>query len=410
MELQNALTPRLEFIMMSQNFEPKPSIEWNNTEIAFKHLNNIELKRAFTLFSAMSSPGLTKFGTWLVGLALKMHIPIKGLVKLTLFKQFCGGETIDECSKVVSMLASHKVGAVLDYAVEAKESESDFDTTCEAIKNTITHARGNILPFAVFKMTGVARFNLLQKVSEQIALSEKEQEEWQLVTNRVTSIVKHARDSKVKILIDAEESWIQPAIDRVVEDLMRAYNQDDAVVFHTIQLYRTDRLAYLQKLLDHAKSHNYTVGAKLVRGAYMEKERERAAKLGYPSPIQANKEATDRDFNAALNLYNKYSKNLSIFAGTHNEKSTQLLASIARDSKLSDGKAIVFSQLYGMSDHLSFNLAAHGFPVSKYLPFGPVKEAIPYLFRRAAENTSVGGQVSRELKLIKAEMKRRKLG
>ncbi|NRA45367.1 MAG: proline dehydrogenase family protein [Oligoflexales bacterium] len=384
-------------------------MEWNNTEIAFKHLSNLELKRAYILFSTMSSPALTGLGTWLVSLALKLRIPVRGLIKMTLFKQFCGGESIEECLKVMNLLAKHQVGAVLDYAVEAKDDEKDFDKTCQAIKETISHAKDNILPFAVFKMTGIARFALLEKVSEKGILSEQEQLEWQRVSERVNSIVKHAKESKVKILIDAEESWIQAAIDQVVEDLMQKYNRDDALVFHTIQLYRTDRLPYLKALLEQAKAQNYVIGAKLVRGAYMEKERMRAEKHDYPSPIHVNKEATDKDFNAALYLYEEYPKYFAIFAGTHNEKSTDLLTKIAQNTEMGKGRPIVFSQLYGMSDHLSFNLAAHGFPVSKYLPFGPVKEAIPYLFRRAAENTSVGGQVSRELKLIRAEMKRRKL-
>ena len=258
-------------------------------------------------------------------------------------------------------------------------------------------------------MTGIARFDLLNKVSEQIPLSKDEQQEWKLVIDRIESIARHAQKSRVKILIDAEESWIQNAIDQIVEKLMLSYNQEEALVYHTFQLYRTDRLIYLKKLLEHAKSHGYVIGAKLVRGAYMEKERLRAEKLAYPSPIHRDKESTDNDFNIALQLYPRYSANLAIFAGTHNEESTLLLTKIVRENNLINKNSIVFSQLFGMSDHLSFNLAAHGFPVSKYVPFGPVEEALPYLFRRAAENTSVEGQVNRELKLIKAEIKRRKL-
>ncbi|MFK7825708.1 MAG: proline dehydrogenase family protein [Oligoflexales bacterium] len=394
---------------MSQNLQPTPSIKWNDTKIAFKHLSDIELKRAYFLFSTMSSPVLTDAGVWLVGLALKLNLPIHSLIKMTLFNQFCGGENIDECTRVVSLLAKYQVGAVLDYAVEAKESESDFEATCAEIKKTISHAQKTMLPFAVFKMSGIARFDLLNKVSEQYSLSQDEQNEWKQVNNRVLSIIKHAQQSGVKILVDAEESWIQKAIDQIVEDLMQSFNRKDALVYHTFQLYRTDRLPYLKKLLEQARSSGYIIGAKLVRGAYMEKERIRAQKQVYPSPIHSNKDATDRDFNAALQLYPSYSKNLAIFAGTHNEESTSLLTSIAQNNKSINNDAIVFSQLYGMSDHLSFNLAAHGFLVSKYLPFGPVKEALPYLFRRAAENTSVGGQVSRELKLIKSEIKRRRL-
>lgn len=395
--------------MMSKETQQQPTIDWQDTEIAFRHLDNLELNRALILFSAMGKPGLTKIGTWLINLALQLRVPIRSLIKLSLFKQFCGGETLAECSKVINTLANYKVGAVLDYAVEAKENETDFDITYKEIKNTITHAEKNILPFAVFKMTGIARFALLEKISNDRKLNSDEQKEWQAVMQRVTSLVNHACQARVKILIDAEESWIQGAIDSMVENLMQTYNRKEAIVYHTIQLYRTDRLSYFEKLLSHAKKHHYIIGAKLVRGAYMEKERLRAQKLGYPSPIHRNKAATDRDFDAALKMYPQYAKSVSIFAGTHNEKSTALLSSIANEYDAENQGDIVFSQLYGMSDHLSFNLAAHGFHVTKYLPFGPVNEAMPYLFRRAAENTSVGGQVSRELELIRAEIKRRKI-
>ncbi len=382
-------------------------ISFDNTENAFKAKSDSELKRSYFLFKLISNRFLVKYGAGFAPLAL--NLGFKGLIKNTIFKQFVGGENIEDCSKTIAQLGKYNIGTILDYSVEGKESEEDFDHCLNETLETIHKAKNDInIPFCVFKVTGLARFDLLVKVSANQKLSEAETTEWQKVKDRVSKICKTASESKQAIFIDAEESWIQPAIDGLANDNMALYNRTRAIVYNTYQFYRHDRLAYLKQSIENGKANGFHVGAKLVRGAYMEKERKRAAEMGYPSPIQDNKENADKDYNSALKLCVENVNVIGLCAGTHNEKSSMLLLELMEQNKiLPSDKRIFFSQLIGMSDHISYNLSLNGYNVAKYVPYGPVKDVLPYLIRRAQENTSVKGQTGRELNLIIREKKRR---
>lgn len=389
--------------------QQQPSFD--NTEIAFAGKSNAQLKRAYWLFKLIGSPPLVKLGKIFTHVALALRIPIGWALRGNIFKQFCGGESIGECKRAVEGLHEFSIGTILDYSVEGKDSEPDFENTKTEIMLSIQEAKGKkSIPFSVFKVTGIARFALLEKVNAADPLSETEQLEWERAQGRVNAICAHAAQHGVPIFIDAEDSWIQDAIDHLADEMMSRYNTNKAIVYNTIQLYRHDRLAFLKKSYASALQNNYHLGVKLVRGAYMEKERSRALAMGYPDPIQPNKESCDRDFDLAISFCLDHLDRLAICAGTHNEKSTLYLSQAAEDRKIarSDSR-IYFAQLFGMSDHISFNLANAGFNVAKYLPYGPIREVIPYLIRRAQENTSVKGQTSRELSLIQKEMSRRKL-
>jgi proline dehydrogenase len=385
-------------------------ISFDNTEVAFKHKTNAQLKKAYWLFKMVGSPWLVKLGKSFTVLAFKLHLPIKGVVKKTIFEQFCGGETIEECNHTIALLQKHNIGTILDYSVEGKEDESDFENTCNEIIATITKAKNNpAIPFSVFKVTGIAKFSILEKANEGIdKLSVGEQQKMNEITERVERICKAAFDAKVPVFIDAEESWIQNTIDFLAEKMMEKFNKEQAIVFNTIQLYRWDRIDFLKQSHQKAKEGDYFLGLKLVRGAYMEKERTRALEMGYPSPIQKTKEDSDKDYDLALHYCVEHINSISFCAGTHNEKSSQLLVSLVEQKNLNkNSKNIYFAQLLGMSDHISFNLSNAGYNVAKYVPYGPVKEVLPYLIRRAEENTSVAGQTGRELSLIIKERKRR---
>jgi proline dehydrogenase len=385
-------------------------LSFNNTEVAFSGKSNKDLNRSYWLFKMVSNSTFVNIGKTLTTLALKTYLPIKGLIKATIFKQFCGGETIDECEQTVQALGKYNIGTILDYSVEGKETEADFDACAKETIETILKAKDSQhIPFCVFKVTGLARFALLEKVSAKIALGPEEQKEWGRVQLRVSGICKEAYNAGVPIFIDAEESWIQEAIDNLANQMMVLYNTEKAIVYNTYQLYRKDRLAYLKHSFKMATEGNYLLGAKLVRGAYMEKERARAADKGYPSPIQDSKENTDRDYDAAVEFCVEHPERIAICAGTHNERSSMRLAELMRSKNIQPSdKHIYFSQLLGMSDHISFNLANEGYNVAKYVPYGPVREVLPYLIRRAQENTSVKGQTGRELSLIMKEKERRK--
>lgn len=384
-------------------------LSFDNTEIAFKYRNDKELKRANFLFSSMSSPFLSKTGMKLTQLAISWNLPVKGLVKKTIFSQFCGGETIEETAAVATTLGKYGVDVALDYSVEGKEEEADFDHALPEFIKAIEYAATQTnIPFIPIKVTGFARFSLLEKIHAGESLSESEQEEWQRVVNRIDKICGTAAHCKSMILIDAEESWVQQPVDDLADAMMAKYNKDAIVVFNTFQLYRHDRLEYLKKSHDEAKKHSYILGAKLVRGAYMEKERRRALEQGYTSPIQTDKASTDHDYDTAVAYCLNHLQEIAVFIGTHNEASCLMANEIMMKQGLqSNNNHVFFSQLYGMSDNITFNLADAGYHVSKYLPYGPVKDVIPYLMRRAQENTSVAGQTGRELGLIRKEMKRR---
>ena len=391
--------------------EIRPQPSFDNTEIAFGSKSNAELKRAYWLFKLIGNPALVVAGRVFTNIALALRIPIGWALRGNIFKQFCGGENIGQCRNAVDSLGKFNIGTILDYSVEGKESEADLENTKVEIMLTVQEAaRNQAIPFSVFKVTGIARFSLLEKVNAAQSLSEMEKLEWERVQARVDAICAHAAKFDVPIFIDAEDSWIQDAIDALANDMMAKYNTERAIVYNTIQLYRHDRLQFLKQSHELARNRNFFLGVKLVRGAYMEKERARAAEIGYADPIQPNKEASDRDFDLAVTYCVENIDRISVCAGTHNEKSSLHLARVIDERKLArNDKRIFFAQLYGMSDHISYNLANAGYNVAKYLPYGPIREVIPYLIRRAQENTSVKGQTGRELSLIQKEMQRRRL-
>lgn len=386
-------------------------ISFDNTEIAFKSKSDKDLKRAYWLFKIVGIPASVKFGKVATSLAFNLHLPINGIIKKTIFKQFCGGETIEDCAKAIEHLNEFHIGTILDYSVEGKTSDEDFEKTTLEIIATIEKAKGNkAIPFAVFKVTGITRFGLLEKANDlNNSLTESEKKEFQELVERVDRICKKAFENNVPLFIDAEDSWIQDTIDRLTESMMVKYNKETPIVFNTFQMYRHDRLAYIHNCLNAAKIGGYYYGIKLVRGAYMEKERERAIQKGYPSPIQPDKDACDKDYNAAITYILDHLDIASLCAGTHNEMSSSYLAKMMQERQLDKtDKRIYFAQLLGMSDHISYTLSSNGYNVAKYVPYGPIKEVMPYMLRRAEENTSVAGQTGRELNLITKELNRRK--
>ena len=386
-------------------------ISFDNTEVAFRGKSKGDLNRAYWLFKVVSSPAMVRFGKWATNVALRLKLPIKAIIKKTIFRQFCGGESIQESLKASKTLASRNVKTILDYSIEGKTKEEDFDKTVQEIIGTIREGENNKnIPFAVFKVTGICLHDILEKSNDGIEnLSTEEKKDYDKLKERVSIICSEAYNRNVPIFIDAEESWIQNTIDRLAYEMSVKFNQKTAIVYNTVQLYRHDRLAFLKSEIARADKENFKLGVKLVRGAYMEKERARAEEQGYPSPIQPNKDAADKDFNASLKVVIERIDRVSFCAGTHNEESSMLLVKLLKEYGVdsSDPRAY-FAQLLGMSDHISFNLADNDLMVAKYVPYGPIKEVLPYLIRRADENTSVAGQTGRELSLIMKERKRRK--
>lgn len=383
---------------------------FNNTQIAFSLKSDTELERAYFLFKLIDNQPLVRIGTAVTNFAIKANLPVEGLIRATVFDHFCGGIDEEDCISVVDKMYVKGVSSVLDYSVEGKEEEEQFDAVLNKTLKLIDFAKEkNAIPFAVFKPSGFGRIDLYQAIGENKKLSEAEIEEWNRVVARFDKVCKAAFDNDIALLIDSEESWMQDTVDDLVVRMMQKYNKSKAIVFNTLQMYRWDRLDYLKKLHELAKKEGFYIGMKLVRGAYMEKENERALENGYPTPICASKEATDENYNLALNYMVNSIDSMSVYAGTHNEFSTYFLMNLMQEKGLNKNDSrIWFGQLFGMSDNISFNLAANGYNVSKYLPFGPVKDVMPYLIRRAEENTSVAGQTSRELSMIKAERNRRK--
>lgn len=385
-------------------------LDFQDTATAFADKTTSELKEKHWLFKLMNSSSLVSIGTKVTNFALACGLPVKGLIKNTIFEQFCGGETIEECQQTIEKLGASHIGTILDYSVEGKSEEEDFELTKDEIIKTIKRANEDPnIPFAVFKVSGIAPYGTLEKVTAGIELPEKSKLKWERIQTRVNEICEYAHSLDQPVFIDAEESWIQNAIDFMAEKMMEKYNTEKPIVFTTIQLYRADGLSVLKTLHQKAKENGYLFAVKLVRGAYMEKERTRAEEMDYPSPIQPDKESTDRDYNAAVEYCLDNIETLAFVAGTHNEKSVQLLAQKMEQKKVSHNHPhVFFSQLYGMSDNLSYVLAKNDYNVSKYVPYGPVKDAVPYLIRRAEENTSVQGMMSRELELVDRELRRRK--
>lgn len=403
-----------------------PTISFDNTENAFAYKSDKELKRADFLFSSMSHQWLVDLGTKLTPWVIRSGLPVKGLIRNTIFRQFVGGETLEQTAAIAKKLGEYGVQVILDYGVEGKEGEENFDKACQEFIKVIEYAatQPNI-PYMSIKVTGIARFGLLEKLDSSVSSNEgslikrfdkalltltpEETAEWQRVTERMLKICNIASERKVGVFIDAEETWVQDPVDVLSILMMDKFNKDNIVVYNTIQLYRHDRIHFLKDCYEAAVQRNFILGAKLVRGAYMEKERTRAELMGYPSPIQPDKEATDRDYNAALLFCVDRIDHIALVVASHNEYSNLLTTHLLQKRSLPYNHPHVhFSQLYGMSDNITFNLAKAGCSVSKYLPFGPIGDVIPYLMRRAQENSSVSGQTGRELGLIKKEVERRK--
>lgn len=397
---------------MSAGYKPvkEEKLDVLNTRIAFSYLNSFALWRAHLLFKLMSMHAFVEVSSKLLLIALKLKLPVLGLARVSLFRHFCGGEDLNECRSFMQKLWKYDVGSVLDYSVEGKDEDEDFDAATEEILRTIDVIKSTPVPhFAVFKPTGVARASLLEKIQKGSELTKAEKEEYERVYHRFYRLSSKAQESDVCLMVDAEESWIQTAVDVLVEEMMALFNKEQPVVYTTLQMYRHDRLPYLKGACDKAKEVGYFVGVKIVRGAYMEKEWERAAELGYESPVYKEKKLTDENYDNCVRYCVENLDRVWIFEGTHNDNSTLLLADLMEEFKVKrNDKRVVFSQLLGMSDHLSFNLAYHGYNVRKYVPYGPIKNVLPYLVRRAEENTSIKGQSNRQLDLIEREILRRK--
>lgn len=384
---------------------------FEDTATAFSLKSDSELERAYFLFKMIANEPLVKIGTAMTNFALKARLPVDGLIRATVFDHFCGGVSEEDCMTVVEKMWSKGVSSVLDYSVEGKDTEDPLDDALAKTLKILDFVKElDAIPFAVFKPSGYGRVALFQKVSEGKPLSKKEKLEWERVVNRFETTCKKAYDLDVSLLIDAEESWMQDAADDLVEEMMRKYNKEKAIVFNTLQLYRWDRLDYLKELHSKALKEGFKVGIKTVRGAYMEKENERAVENNYPTPICASKSESDSNYDETVTYIVEHLDMISLFSGTHNELSSYKLIELMEQKGIShDDNRIWFGQLYGMSDHISYNLADRGYNVAKYLPFGPVRDVMPYLIRRAEENTSVAGQTNRELELLKKERHRRSI-
>lgn len=398
------------------------NLSFENTQNAFAYKSDKQLRQAKFLFSSMSYQTLVKIGTSLTPLIMKLGLPVKGLIRNTIFEQFVGGESLDETAAVVDKLEKFNVNVILDYGVEGKEGEASFDHSCEEFIRVVKYASSQPnIPFISIKVTGFARFSLLEKLDAAAndrsgytgnvhteVLTDEEKAEWWRVVARMERIIVAAANGNVAVLVDAEETWIQDPVDAVTMQMMEKYNRTRAVVYNTIQLYRSDRLEFLKHTYNEARKKNYVPGVKLVRGAYMEKERRRASELNYSSPIQPDKASCDKDYNDALKFSIENIADIAMIVATHNEQSNLYATKLMHEKQIPHNHPhIHFSQLYGMSDNITFNLAREGYSVSKYLPFGPIKDVIPYLMRRAHENSSVAGQTGRELALIRREIARR---
>lgn len=384
---------------------------FNDTKLAFADKSEAQLKKAYFMFKMIEHPSLTKIGTSVLNFTVHNHFPfVKSIVKNSLFEQFCGGETREESMKVVKQLFKRGVGSIFDYSIEGKEDEATFDAVCAEIKDIVKFSIGNpAIPFIVFKPTAFGRIDLYEEVGKGLELSPEKQDEWNRVVQRFDEVCQLCFEHDKKVMVDAEETWMQDAADTLCEEMMEKYNQEKPIVWNTIQMYRTHRLEYMEAHIKKAREKQYFIGYKIVRGAYMEKERARAEELKYPDPIQPTKEATDINYNAGIRFVMNHLDQVSAFFGTHNEDSTELIMKQMADAKLEhDNPHVYFGQLYGMSDNITFYLANQHYNVAKYLPYGPVKDVVPYLTRRAQENTSVAGQTGRELGLIEKELKRRK--
>lgn len=383
---------------------------FNNLKVAFKDKSDFELNRSLLIFSIISNPVISKLLITLTKTLIKLKIPVGFFIKHTIFKQFCGGNNIDNVRTTIDKLWKSKIGSILDYSVEGKDKEVDFKRVKnETINNIIKASKSSKIPFAVFKPTGLTKFSLLEKINSNQNLNSNEIIEKQKFINRIEEICKTSYNYKTPVFVDAEESWIQDGIDMIVLSMMKKYNKKEVYIYNTLQMYRTDRLNYLNEIISVAKKEKFLLGIKLVRGAYHQQEIDRALKLKYDIPVFKTKNKSDESFNKSLKICCDNINHISICAGTHNEFSSQLLIDLMKKNNIdkSDPR-IYFSQLLGMCDHISYNIAEHGFNTAKYVPYGPIKDVIPYLIRRAEENTSISGQMNRDLSNIISEKKRRK--
>lgn len=389
---------------------PITKVSFDDTAVAFSSKSDAELYKMYLLFKSMNSNTFVKVGGSLLNMAINLHLPVNFIIKPTIFNHFCGGETIEESERAIRELSKYNIGTILDYSVEGEGNDKSFDATRDELLRAIEKAHGNKnIPFAVFKITGLIDINLLEKVQKMQELSADERAAFERGRERVNEICKRCYQRDVRVFIDAEESWIQDTIDNLTYEMMELYNKEKANIYNTYQLYRHDRLDVLQRDYENAVQNGYYLGAKLVRGAYMEKERKRAQQEGYPSPINPTKEASDQLFDNALRFCMEHIDRISFCNGTHNEDSCYLLIDLMEQYNIApNDPRVYFAQLYGMSDNLSYNLAHAGYNVAKYVPYGPVREVMPYLLRRANENTAIAGQSSREFQLIRSEMERRK--
>lgn len=387
------------------------NISFDDTSIAFSSKTDKELRKSYVLFALMDKNLIVKLGTIFIKAALKLKLPVKNLIKNNLFNHFCGGESIADSEKTIQELSKYQIGTILDYAVEGEKTEAGFNHTAEEIIRTIHRSANDPdIPFCVFKPTGMASIALLEKIQRGVQLSKEEKEAYENTRKRWDRVCGVSYKHDVRIFIDSEDSYIQVPIDNLAYELMKKYNPKKAIVWNTYQMYRVGMLDNLEKAIQQARDQGYFFGAKLVRGAYMEKERERAEEMGYPDPIQPDKDATDQAYDAALKLCISNKDIVSVCSGSHNERSNYYLTELMNDAGMkNDDEHAYFAQLYGMSDHISFNLAKAGYNVIKYVPYGPVTAVVPYLLRRAEENTSISGQSSREFILISKELKRRRL-
>ncbi len=384
---------------------------FENTQVAFSLKTDSELDRAYFLFKMIGSEPLVKIGTAATKFALNVNLPVEGLIRATVFDHFCGGVNEEDCLPVVDKMYEKGVYSVLDYSVEGKNLEMSFDIATDKVLRLTEFAESKeAMPFSVFKPTGFGRMEVYRKVAENEPLTDIERIEWEKIRERFDKVCKKCYETNVALLIDAEESWIQKSVDELILDMMRKYNKEKVIVYNTIQCYRWDRLEYLKHVLEIASKEGFKLGFKIVRGAYLEKENKRAEEKEYKSPICTTKKATDDNFNSIMSFMFEHPDVMTVFIGTHNEESCYLAMDLLQQKGIDKKDPRVwFGQLYGMSDHISFNLAKEGYNVAKYLPFGPVKDVMPYLIRRAEENTSVAGQTSRELALLKKERERRKI-
>ena len=386
-------------------------MNFDNTQKAYQLKTDRDLQKAYYLFLLFSNKKLVSIGSSFTRLILRIKLPVSYIFKITFFSQFCAGLNKKESLKVVNSLRSYKILSYLHYAVEAVKTEKGMEISKNNTLETLSFSNENkALLFSVFKATSLGPINLFEKKSSRIALTDSEKNEWKRIELRIDTCCAAAKKIGVKMLIDAEESWIQPAIDQIAESLMEKYNKKIPLIYTTLQMYRKDRMIYMKNLYNKAFKRNFKVGIKLVRGAYIEKENLKAYKLGKPTPICESKELTDQNFNNGLDYMLSKINIGSLFLGSHNEQSILRVTEWMSQNKISKKHPhIWFSQLYGMADHISFNLASSGYQVVKYVPYGPVNDVIPYLIRRAEENTSITGQIPRELSLIKKELKRRRV-